>query len=1061
MIRYKNILAGIMLSLLMLPLFAGTAKDKIVVCPGQTVYALRHQLIAVDSISLKDSIPYLIDDLYGRLILLKSPEVQDTIDIYYKYSDVSAPRKKNLGIGKINTWFPKDAVERSPSNSQLSNIKTSGSVSRQLEVGSSGQSLLSGGLDIRIGGELSPGVHIKGIISDNDAPFQDYSSTQSVQDVDNVLIQIYSDKFDAQIGDIYVNNSWNHWSRFNRKLIGTQAGFKNDRYQGAAFAGSARGKFNRQEIVARDGDQGPYRLQGSDGDNAITVVPESEKVYVDGIALKRTQYTLYYTDAELFFSSELMVSASSRIVVEFNYVNEFYSRSSMGATSSWRFGKNFKLSASYIREKDDENNPVDIHLSNIDPDSLAGITSADGYFVISTAIRDTAGDYSLNGDIWDYVGEDFGTHTVFFYRENQNGGYVRNYTSDGKMMYVYAPGDPLSQYFPRRKVTLPTTQWIGSMNMEIGQKDKAFALLEGAYSSFNPNNYNTGGNQESPAIKWNASLPIGKHFSLLSNGWLMDKDFTSFAKITMPDFERYLGFETGDSIVQLASVSASVNNSFINSNTSMEYVADVNKNSRLRLLVNGKININKADFQYKWSHLLDSGFLPYYSLNASANIPISNNFYFYTSLLNDRFEPIFSSSTAYRAQSAKAGMAIGNWKLDYTYRKDYNWETSDSSFHSYSQKHDASIKFDQLFFEKKLQWNTTASYRFDQRETGDEHYLLTNSQLRFNLKKLGLGGSLKTIINRTSETKREAVFIFVGDGLGYYRLDNLGQYVPDDMGNFILSSELTNERQEQYVSKFATSLKWQKQFKKFRIYFSHNGSTDYRTPGLVLFKPLMIDNPDTNIFYGNLRLKHEAGLIGPDGKHRITVLFEDTRSQNFQTAYNENIYFQSARWLKYRLKPEKFILDIYYKYHLRDQQRLPLNSYHVQTLSHGIGFECEYLFSKKLRASIEGKYEHIATNYNGNFFTHWIEIKSDWIWYRVAGERFFITASLDRVISDHTGSLPYETANGLPVGWTWSGALRYEKRINQFISAGGFLQYRKRAEQKGIITANLEVKAYF
>jgi len=1062
MIRYKKILAGIVLSLLSLSLFAGTTEENVVLHPGQTVYALRHQLIALDSISIDNNIPYLVDDLYGRLILLQSPEKQDTINIYYQYSDLSAPRKKNLGIGKINDWFPKEAIKGSISSySELSNIKTSGSVSRQLEVGSSGQSLLSGGLDIRINGELSSGVHIKGIISDNDAPFQDYSSTQSVKDVDNVLIQIYSDNFNAQIGDVYVNNSWNHWSRFNRKLIGAQTSYKNDRYYGAAFVGSARGKFNRQEIIARDGDQGPYRLQGSGGDNAITIVPESENVYVDGIALKKTQYVLYYTDAELFFSSELMVSASSRIVVEFNYVNEFYSRSSMGTTSSWRFGKNFKLSASYIREKDDENNPVDIHLSNIDPDSLAGITSTDGYFVISTAIKDTAGDYTLSGDIWNYVGEDLGTHTVYFYRENQNGGYVRNYTTEGKMMYVYAPGDPLSQYFPRRKVTLPTTHWIGSMNMEIGQKDKAFALLEGSYSSFNANNYDAGGNQVSPAIKWEAALPLGKYFSLRSNGWFMDKDFTSFAKITNPDFERYLGFNAGDSIIQLASVAANVNNSFIKSNTSLEYVADVNKNSRLRLLADGKVNIKSAGFQYKWSHLLDNGFLPYYSWSASSDIPIGKNLSLYVSLLQDRFEPLFSSSTAYRAESAKTGMTIGKWKINYTYRKDYDWATADSSFHSYSQKHDVAVKFNQDFFEKKLHWNTTASYRYDQRETGDEHYLLTNSQLRFDLKKIGLGGSVKTVINRTSETKREAVFIYVGDGLGYYRLDDFGQYVPDDMGNFILSSELTNERQEQYVSKFATSLKWKKQWKKVRVHFTHNGSTDYRTPGLVFYKPLLIEDPDTNIFYGNLRLKHEAGLTSPDGKHRITLLFEDTRSQNFQTAYNENIYFQSKRWLKYRLKPENIILDVYYKYHSRNQQRMPLNSYWVQTLSHGTGLECEYLFSKKLRASIEGKYEHITTDYNDNFLTHWIEIKSDWIWYRVAGERFFLTASLDRVISDHIDSLPYETANGLPVGWTWFGALRYEKRINQFISAGGFFQYRKRAEQPGIITANIEVKAYF
>jgi hypothetical protein len=281
------------------------------------------------------------------------------------------------------------------------------------------------------------------------------------------------------------------------------------------------------------------------------------------------------------------------------------------------------------------------------------------------------------------------------------------------------------------------------------------------------------------------------------------------------------------------------------------------------------------------------------------------------------------------------------------------------------------------------------------------------------------------------------------------------------MGNYILSSELTNERQDQYVSKFATSLNWRGKIKDLKIQFSHNGSSDFRTPGLVLYAPLVIDDPDTNIYFGNLRLKHEANFTGPKGKHRISIILEDTRSQNFQTAYNENIYFQSTRWLKYRYKPEKIILDVYYKNHTRDQHRMPVNSYRVKTNSHGLGLDCEYLFFKALRATLEGKYDHITTDFNESFITHWLQLKSTWIWYRVAGERMFLSLGLDRVISDHTGSLPYETANGLPVGWTWSGALRYEKRINQFLSAGGFIQYRKRAEQQGILTANVEVKAYF
>ncbi len=1041
---------------------AGEQHDRIILQPGQTVYPLSHKLVVVDSVSGTENMNYLIDDLYGRLIVLQPPRTSDTLDIYYHFSNISAPKKMGLGIGSISTWFPKENTRVIPATRKdLSKIRTTGSISRQIEVGSTGQSMLSGGLDLRISGELSPGVTIKGIISDNDAPFQNYSSTQSVQDVDNVLINISSDAFSSQIGDIYVNNSWNYWNRFKRKLIGAQIDYHNDQYQGAAFVGSARGRFRRQDVSARDSDQGPYRLLGENGNNAIMIVPESERIYIDGIALDKTQYTLYYTDAELFFSPEIMISSASRILVEFNYVNEFYSRSSLGAYSAWRFGKNIRLQASYVREKDDESNPIDIHLSNIPIDSLSQIISPDGYFTISTAIADTSGDYNLIGGIWIYVGENQGSHTVYYYRENVNGGYIRTYTSEGRMVYEYAPQDPLSQYFPRRKVTLPTTQWMTTMNLELGQKGKTYAVIEGAYSSFDANNYNPLTRQVAPAVKWDAEIPLSPSLFIQTNGWIKGIDFTTFANLNAPDFERYLGFEAGDSITQMAAFSAQTKGPAFTSKTALEYVSDTRKNTRLRLLADGKIHFKGIEFKYNWSQLLDRGFLPYYSFKASTQIPIGSTFVFSASWLQDYFEPVFNSSTAYRTEAARAGFSWQQWKVDYTYRRDYDWEIIDSSFVSYSQKHDVALKFDQSFFKQRIDWNATASYRFDQRETGDNHYILTSSRLGFVFKKIGLTGNIKTNINRTSETKREAVFIFVGDGLGYYRLDDYGQYVPDNMGNFILRSELTNERQDQYVSKLGTSLKWKNNYKKIRIQLSHTGNSDFRTPYLTLYSPLLIDDPDTTLLFGNLRLKHEASFGSVDGKHRISILLEDIRSQNFQTSYNEHIYFQASRWIKYRIKPEKIIFDIYYKYSSRQQHRMPVNSYRVTTVSHGVGLECEYLFSKKLRANGEVKYEYITTAFNGDFLSHWVKLKMEWIWYRVAGERFFFSGTLDRVISDYTGSLPYETANGLPVGWTYSGALRYEKRINQFVSAGGFLQFRKRGEQKGIITANLEIKAYF
>jgi hypothetical protein len=1041
--------------------FAGEYREQIMIKPGQTLYPLSHALIVVDSLAGAERYNYLIDALYGRLILLQAPQTNDTLEIFYQYSNINAPKKVDLGIAKITSWFPEERPRGGTALDDPSRVRTTGSISRQIEVGSTGQSMLSGGLDLRISGELAPGIYIKGVISDNDAPFQDYASTQSVRDVDNVLIQVYSERLHAEIGDIYVDHARDYWSRFNRKLIGAQARFRNETFSGSAFVGSARGRFRRQEVTARDGDQGPYRLVSESGDNAIMIVPQSEHVYLDGVLLEKSLYTMYYTDAELFFSSEIMISEASRIVVEYNFVNEFYSRSSLGASTSWRFGKHIRLQAGLVREKDDENNPTDIHLMKMPSDSLTQIVSSDGYFTITTAVPDTAGDYSMEGAIWVYRGEGQGSHFVYFYRENTNGGYIRTYTSEGRMVYEYAPLDPLSQYFPRRRVTLPTTQWMGTMQLELGQKGKAHALIDGAYASFDANNYSPLRPTRKPALKWDAQIPLSAWFVLGTQGWLKDPAFMSFSNLNEPEFERTLGFTSHDTVTRSASVSAQVSRPALRANTSLEYAYDTKENTRLRLLSNGNVNLGGIDLQYRWSHLLDDGFLPYYSLNASVRIPLKNDLSLTSSWMQDHFEPVFASSHAYRSETLRTGFIWQQWSMDYIYRCDYNWDAADTSFSAYSRKQDLALKFNRAFWDKRISLNTTATYRYDRREESNNHYILTSGQMGLQFGKIGISGNLKANINRTSETKREAVFIFVGDGLGNYRLDDYGNYVPDDMGNFILRSELTNERRDQYVSNMGTSLNWRKNYKKLNVQISHIGNSDYRTPDLVLFAPFNIDQPDTSILFANLRFRHEAVLGSVSGKHRVSFVFEDLRNQNFQTAYNENIYSQMSRRIRYRYKPNKLILDLYYTYAVKEQHRLPLNSYRVKASSNGTGLECEYLFSQKLRAGGGVKYEHIITQFNGVFPSHWLTMNTEWIWYRIAGERLFLSGTIDRVISDYSGSLPYETANGLPVGWSWSGAVRYEKRINQFVSAGGFVQFRKRAEQRGIVTANLEVKAYF
>ncbi|MDZ7796266.1 MAG: hypothetical protein U5N56_04105 [Candidatus Marinimicrobia bacterium] len=123
---------------------------------------MQHDLIVVDSLKGTDDLNVLFDVIYGRVIILQPLEKTDTIVIHYHYSDADVPRKMGLGVGRISTWFPED--QKKVPRCRMTVFPMSGPAvpfPGNLKVGSTGQSMLSGGLDLKISGELSPGVKNK------------------------------------------------------------------------------------------------------------------------------------------------------------------------------------------------------------------------------------------------------------------------------------------------------------------------------------------------------------------------------------------------------------------------------------------------------------------------------------------------------------------------------------------------------------------------------------------------------------------------------------------------------------------------------------------------------------------------------------------------------------------------------------------------------------------------------------------------------------------------------------------------------------------------------------
>jgi len=80
----------------------------------------------------------------------------------------------------------------------------------------------------------------------------------------------------------------------------------------------SRAKFNRFTLNVQEGNQGPYKVPGANGERFIIVESGSERVYEDGILLKRGKdhdYTISYDRAEISFTEKKLITTTSRTIV--------------------------------------------------------------------------------------------------------------------------------------------------------------------------------------------------------------------------------------------------------------------------------------------------------------------------------------------------------------------------------------------------------------------------------------------------------------------------------------------------------------------------------------------------------------------------------------------------------------------------------------------------------------------------------------------------------------------------------------------------------------------------
>jgi len=333
-------------------------------------------------------------------------DLRDSATIYYRVFSFSfAQTIQHKDINRISQTsgaganpFIYNPNESQPSFFKYEGLNKSGSISRGITFGNNQDVFVNSSLNLQMAGKLNDNVNILAAITDENIPIQPEGNTQQLQDFDKVFIQLYNDRSKLIVGDFELKRPDSYFMNFFKKAQGGlfstsfDVGQKKEGHQQAvdriAFSGAvSKGKFSRNTITAIEGNQGPYRLTGSNNEAFIIVLAGTEMIYLDGQVLKRGlqyDYVIDYNTAEITFTAKRLVTKESRIIAEFEYSEKSYARSLFFFNDEYESDK-VKIKFNAYSEQDSKNQPLLIQLDSTRKATMANVGDSIQNAVYSTA----------------------------------------------------------------------------------------------------------------------------------------------------------------------------------------------------------------------------------------------------------------------------------------------------------------------------------------------------------------------------------------------------------------------------------------------------------------------------------------------------------------------------------------------------------------------------------------------------------------------------------------------------------------------------------------------------
>ena len=361
-------------------------------------------------------------------------------------------------------------------------LTTSGSISRGISVGNNQNTSVNSNLDLQVSGKLSDKVSLRASIQDSNIPLQEGGYSQRLDEFDQIFIELFSEKRSVRAGDLFLENRKSRFLNFNKKVQGLSSQFsfgspekKTDVYASAAIV---RGQYAKSNFVGREGNQGPYKLIGSNGELYILIISGSERVFVNGILQKRgenNQYTIDYNAGEIIFTSLFPITSEMRISIEYQYSDRNYTRFVTYAGANHE-QKKWSLGGYIYSENDVKNQPLQQNLLPQQAQILANAGDDLNQMVSNSETLDSFAENKILYkkttlgiiDIYEYSTNetDILYNVRFSLVGNNNGNYViANAVSNGRVYRYIAPiaGVKQGNYDPIIRLIAPTKVQIATI----------------------------------------------------------------------------------------------------------------------------------------------------------------------------------------------------------------------------------------------------------------------------------------------------------------------------------------------------------------------------------------------------------------------------------------------------------------------------------------------------------------------------------------------------------------------------------------------------------------------